>query len=321
MSVSQLFPTDGRKRRKPLQLSIGTPVLAVALPLFLGAVVVAGARDQEEPAPTALAETQGRVWLGPDGKPLPFTRDEEILEFLRTAEVVSLKDIPEGITHPRKVLLQKDGIQMHAVFRDVNEEKAMVRLKSGKTEVGFRDSFVFEPAAYELSRLLGLDNVPPVVPRRVRAQSGSLQVWIEKAMTETVRREKGIKPPDAQQWTRQVSTQRIFDALINNTDRNLGNTLIDSNWKMWLIDHTRAFRIQPELRNQPLLQSCERDLWERLRALNAATVREHLKEFLREQEIDAVLERRQMLVEHFQQLIDERGEENVLIAQEQGKAP
>jgi hypothetical protein len=320
MSVSQLFPTDESKPRKPVPLSLGTPVLAVALSLFLGALGVAGAMDQQESAPTAPAETQGRVWLGPDGKPLPFTRDEEILEFLRTAEIVSMKDVPEGITHPRKVLLKKDGIQMHAVFRDVNEEKAMVRLKSGKTEVGFRDSFVFESAAYELSRLLGLDNVPPVVPRRVRAKSGSLQVWIENAMTETVRREKGLKPPNPQEWTRQVSTQRIFDALINNTDRNLGNTLIDSNWKMWMIDHTRAFRIQPELRNEPLLQSCERALWEKLRALDAAAVKERLKEYLREQEINAVLERRQMLVGHFQKLIDERGEQNVLVAQEQGKA-
>ena len=35
---------------------------------------------------------------------------------------------------------------------------------------------------------------------------------------------------------------RVFDELIANTDRNQGNMLIDKQWKLWLIDHTRGFR-------------------------------------------------------------------------------
>jgi hypothetical protein len=32
---------------------------------------------------------------------------------------------------------------------------------------------------------------------------------------------------------------RAFDQLIYNTDRNLGNLLIDGDWRIWMIDHTR----------------------------------------------------------------------------------
>ena len=40
---------------------------------------------------------------------------------------------------------------------------------------------------------------------------------------------------------------RVFDELIANTDRNLGNMLIDRQWKLWLIDHSRAFRLHETL--------------------------------------------------------------------------
>ena len=36
---------------------------------------------------------------------------------------------------------------------------------------------------------------------------------------------------------------RLFDQLIYNVDRNLGNLVIDKNWTIWMIDHSRAFRL------------------------------------------------------------------------------
>ena len=36
----------------------------------------------------------------------------------------------------------------------------------------YRDAAIFEPAAYELSELLGLDCVPPVIERRIGDQDG-----------------------------------------------------------------------------------------------------------------------------------------------------
>ena len=36
---------------------------------------------------------------------------------------------------------------------------------------------------------------------------------------------------------------RIWDELIQNRDRNQGNILWTHDWTLWLIDHTRAFRL------------------------------------------------------------------------------
>ena len=41
---------------------------------------------------------------------------------------------------------------------------------------------------------------------------------------------------------------RIFNELVYNTDANLGNLLITKDWKIALIDFTRAFRIHKNLR-------------------------------------------------------------------------
>ncbi len=259
-----------------------------------------------------LAASSAGVWLDPEGKPLPFTSDEEVMEFLRTARLIRFRKIPLGVTQPKKALLEKDGVRMHAIFRDVKQDKPRQRLKSGTVVLNFRDSYIFEPAAYELSRLLGLDNVPPVVLREFRGRRGSLQAWVEKAMTEKKRVKDNVTPSDTVFWSKQIHVMRVFDNLIYNTDRNKGNILIDGDWKVWLIDHTRAFRREKELRTPELVIHCDRKLWEKLKSLDEQVVRERLKKFLRSSEIKALMQRRDILVQHIQKLIEEHGESKVL---------
>lgn len=252
------------------------------------------------------------VWLDADGKPLPFQTDEEIMEFLRTAKVMKMKTTSRGITRPSKVLLEKDGIRMNAAFRTVSEQRDLAKLSGGRVEMFFRDDYIFECAAYVLARLLGLDNVPPVVVRRIFGQRGSLQIWVEQAMTETDRLKKKIPPKDAVRWNRQVQIMRIFDHLVFNTDRNQGNILIDQNWKLWMIDHTRAFRRYEDLEGPQNILQCERKLFERLQALDPADVRRQLDPYLYGVEINALLKRRDKIVEIVRQRIAEKGEERAL---------
>ena len=61
-------------------------------------------------------------------------------------------------------------------------------------------------------------------------------------MTERTRLEEKREPPVEQQWKKQLQMMNVFDALVYNTDRNRGNMLITPDWKLWMIDHTRAFR-------------------------------------------------------------------------------
>ena len=255
-------------------------------------------------------------WLDPDGKPLSFQSNVEVEEFLRTAEIISRERIGEGLNNFLKVLLEKDGIRMHAIFRDVHVERSQMPLSDGKISFFFRDDAIFECAAYELAKLLGLDTVPPVVERKIQRTEGTLQAWVENVNTEKDLRETTGIPPSGGinrwRWIMQRQNIHIFDNLIYNEDRNIGNILIEPDWKLWMIDHTRAFRRWKELMNPEQVQFAERSLWEKLQVLDETEVRAKLKDFLKPAEINGLIERKGLLVAHIQKLIDERGEKAVL---------
>ncbi len=252
------------------------------------------------------------VWAGLDGKPLPFTSHEEIKEFLRTAKVVSKHDVDVGVTNPWRLVLERDGVKAQGIFRHVNLYKERwVDPKRG-ARLRWRDYCVYECAAYELSRLLGLDFIPPVVRRRIDKTDGTLQLWVEDALMEKDREEESILPPNSLKFVLQVQVMKIFDDLIYNDDRNSGNMLYDKTWKLWLIDHTRAFRLFEELPGISQLQRCERGLWENLQNLDDELIKERLKGSLNGLEIKGLLKRRVLLVEHYRARIAEKGEAGIL---------
>ncbi|MGH9792999.1 MAG: metallophosphoesterase [Candidatus Acidiferrales bacterium] len=285
-----------------------------------GGLAAAEARQQKaakaKPAGNPAAKAAANVsWMGPEGEPLPFKNASEAEEFLRTAEVVSVRDVGSGITRPKKVLLEKEGVRMHAIFRKVNEDTEEARLATGRKIRNFRDSYVFEIAAYELATMLGIENVPPAVQRSVKGDAGSLQMWIENAMSEVDRQKKKIKPPDVQDWNHQLQTMRLFDLLIYNWDRHMNNMLIDPQWRLWMVDHTRSFRRELDTPYLDQVILCDRTVWQRLRDLDDKTIRDRLGRYLRPGELDALLERRERIVAYLEGIIAARGAETVLFSQ------
>jgi len=284
--------------------------LAILLGVFIVSAAFAGVYEKKPQDSDSSAVV--RVWIGPDGNPLPFQTNQEIEEFLLTAAVVSMKNIPVGVTQPKKVLLEKDGVKMHAVFRNVNIYKSRWT-DVNCTRINFRDYCLYECAAYELSKMLGLYNVPPTVLRRINGKKGTLQIWIENAMMELDRQKKNVQAPDARSWRMQNHMMRIFDNLIFNDDRNQGNMLIDEHWNLWLIDHTRSFRSLSRLPDPKAIRCCEKQLWNMLKNLDESTVKERLGEFLRPPELKALLKRRVKLVEYIEEMIEKRGEKIVVL--------
>ncbi len=293
-------------RRHPLAVLVAG---ALALAPTLAAQEAAATTPAAEPRSDAAG---GVRWKDPDGKPLPFRSDAELLVFLRTADVKSEKHLSGGVTFPTKLLLEKDGVQADAIFRDVNEQSSTPTFGAGRDGMYFRDSYVYEPAAYKLSLMLGLDNVPPATLRKLNHKSGSVQIWVENAMTDKAMKQQGLQPPDLQRWNKQLQMANVFDALIYNTDRNSGNLIITPDWKIWLIDHTRAFRRNPNLQRPDSINQCERHMYEKMKGLDEAAARAVLKEDLSDYELDALFKRRALIVERLDKLIAERGEDKVL---------
>ena len=94
--------------------------------------------------------------------------------------------------------------------------------------------------------------------------------------------------------------RRIFNELVYNTDFNQGNQLITRDWKVWLIDFTRAFGPLMELFRPDNLRQPDEPLLERLRALTPEQVDHRLGSCLTQPERHALLARRDLILEHFE---------------------
>ena len=159
--------------------------------------------------------------------------------------------------------------------------------------------------------------VPASVERTVGGSHAAVTWWVDDVlMTNLERYKKNIQPDNARKWNQQIHVSRVFDQLIYNTDRNLGNLLICRNWDIWLIDHTRAFRIYHHLENPAALVQCDRKLLAKLRELNTAMLMDKLRSYLDRMEIEAILARRDKIVAFFDQKIAEKGEAAVLFTME-----
>ena len=105
---------------------------------------------------------------------------------------------------------------------------------------------------------------------------------------------------------RQLVRAKMFDNLIGNKDPNLGNWLVDGDWHLLLIDHSRAFTSMKTLVHK--IDNVDRGLWEKFLALDEASLQPTLGNWMGKGELRAVLERRDKMKEEIDRLVKQRGE-------------
>lgn len=237
--------------------------------------------------------------------------DEQMDRFLRTAKIVKIKNLSTGVTNSRRATLDDGTIQHDVHVQSIDEHKAKFEGERG-TEMNFVDTWMYNVAAYRLGRLLRVgDMIPMSVERKVDGTRCAVTWWIDNTMMESERVKKQQGAPDPDAWGREMYVVRVFDQLTYNTDRNLTNLLIDPEWHIWMIDHTRAFRLYNTLRSSKDLVQCDRKLLARLRTLNKQEL-DTIKPYLNDGEIKGLLNRRDKIVQFFDDAIKQKGEEAVL---------
>ncbi|HEV3207523.1 MAG TPA: hypothetical protein VGZ28_11265 [Terriglobales bacterium] len=242
----------------------------------------------------------------------PTLTKDQIKQFLLTAKVVKSERSKKGITEPWRLTLSDGTITHDASFQTIDEHKPSMQLASG-TELNFVDSYKYNIAAYQLAELLGLDNLVPVyVERKWRGDTGSLSWWLPVKMDEVERHKQGLTAPDPDAWNKQMYRVRVLDQLVYDNDPNLTNVLIGADWQIWRVDFSRAFRLSKDLRNPGDLVRCDRQLLEKLKALDGNELTERTKHYLTKDEVKALMARRDKIVATFQKLIAEKGENEVL---------
>jgi hypothetical protein len=241
----------------------------------------------------------------------PRTR-EEIEAFMRTAKVKAVRDSPKGVTRPLRLTLSDGTFSHDASFQAIDERKPFMKGADGRSEVNFVDSWRYNLAAYRLAELLGLaEMMPTTIEYRYRNRPGSLTWWMESLMDEGERLKKKVEPPNQALWNEDMLRMRVFMELVHDTDRNLGNVLVSPEWRVLMVDFTRAFRLHAEIQSKDI-ERCDRGLLARLEALTLGAVKQAVGEYLNGSEAEAVMKRRDLIVAHVRALIAERGEDKVL---------
>lgn len=162
-----------------------------------------------------------------------------------------------------------------------------------------------EVAAYELSRALGWEVVPPTVLRDGPLGEGSVQQFVEADFEQhhfTLVEDEVHHP----------ALQRIclLDVLANNTDRKSGHCLLDADGRIWAIDNGLSFHEDPKLRTviwdfggDPI----PGDLLGDLRGLVDRSLPLSLAALLTDTEVEALEERAAALVEAGRFPVDRTG--------------
>jgi hypothetical protein len=250
------------------------------------------------------------VWAQdkPAGTGADWTETQKI-DFLLHAAVVANKHTTKGITDPWRLTLSDGKMKHDGSFQSVDEYKAKMVFDDGHTEFNFRDSYHYNVAAYEVAKLIGMDDMVPVtVERKWNDMKGSLSWWIpDVAMDEGERLQKKTSPPDVDRWNKQMYKIRVLDELVFDTDDNLTNVLITTDWNIWRVDFSRAFRLYKELLKPKDLVMCDRKVFDKLKQLNEARVVAATRNQLSKDEVKALMARRDKIVAFFEKLAAEKG--------------
>ena len=227
----------------------------------------------QAPAPTppqtqaAPAVASAKIWLG---------RNAEFEEFLRQAPFIKFSDVPIGVTRPKRGYFAPGGLVESAAWKI---------LPPGRP-AGYWESYKSEIAAYELDKMLGMDMVPPAVEKRVQGELGAAILWVKP-----VRAWKEVENlPKPDKWNRQAVRMKMFDNLICNADRNAGNLIVDDDWNLYLIDHSRAFITEKKLPFTMI--RIDPEVWDKMLALDEPALMTGLGKWLDRGMVRAMLKRR-----------------------------
>jgi hypothetical protein len=166
----------------------------------------------------------------------PFPEDP--FPLLERGIIEGIELIPWGSNYTFAARLRgEDGACCYAVYKPRRGEVPLRDFPSGTL-------YKREVAAYELTRHLGWDMIPPTIIRQEGPHGiGSLQLYVEPRAGASGQYER-------LRDTHRCDLQRmaIFDLLTNNADRKGGHCLLDVRGHVWGIDHGLTFHHVPKLR-------------------------------------------------------------------------
>jgi hypothetical protein len=229
---------------------------------------------------------------------------EALEKTLREARVKKIeKEILGGRTGPWLVTLDTGAVKQRAVFRHVDRQRPNLT----------PDSYKYDLAAYELTKLLGIELIPPVVEREIDGRPGSLQIFLENCIREKDRKRKKLEPPDPEAFSRSIAGIRVFEYLTYDECQDTDHLFVHTeDWRVCRVDFSEAFAPASDPLPGCEITVCARRLYEGLVKTDEQTIKTTLGRFLNEVEIQGLLTRKDLIIAKIKELIAEKGEQAVL---------
>lgn len=232
--------------------------------------------------------------------------DAQMERFLADAEIMSRTELKRGSQRAEIFELKGGKQRMRSVFKSIDQGK----LRADRPVSRYQH----EIAAYWLDRRLGIGMVPTVIVRTVGGKDGSLRAVIETAIDivsirsytglEQVERDEALRRLaerynlDLKELMGQAAIVRTFDALIGNPGREDEDRLwIPRDRKVALVDHERAFTLNTNVDPSLLCEYLDPNIRLAMQSLQLEELRAGLSRYLSEEQIGALLTRRNRVLE------------------------
>lgn len=248
----------------------------------------------DDPSNKAPSHDPVRKPLHPNG-----FSDETLRDYYSKAKVVSEKPLGDFYTKPLRLSFEHQGIKRKAIFKYLDTDPNLED-KRWKRIGNFADRFIYELAAFELDRLLNLNMIPFTMPYKHNKMNGVLQYWVEDSVSKSdlIKSKSKLSGYCSNDEAKELMV--IFDWLIYNEDRNTGNELYtEDDGQLWLIDHTRAFRVKnnlPEYKRFKPATYLSDSFREKLLSLDSATLQKKVGNYLNRKQIKSLLTRRDLIL-------------------------
>lgn len=286
-----------RFKDRVFRIDVGSVFRGRALALVLEGEEVRVFDPQTLAYSGALRETDlGEGW--PAGhEELP---DDVLERFLARARIEAVSEIRRSGRRFQVVELRGLGLHLRAVFGSVHETASSPAATPPR-------SYRHELAAYHLDRMLGLAFVPVTVERRVKKETGALQLFLESAVDLPYIQDHGrfdllagMEP--------EVRKALVLSALVGSRERmDAAKMLLPAQRRIMLADSTLGFPLTTEVEDILTRRFDEFDpgpcrpmdapLEVALSALTGDALASELGEYLRGEQIAALLGRRDRILE------------------------
>ena len=160
--------------------------------------------------------------------------DQSTCDIIRHGEIVSCQLAPMGSNYTFVVRVQQGEQTSLAIYKPRDGESPLRDFPSGTL-------YKREYAAYLLSKILGWRFIPFTVIREGPYGIGTVQKFVEH---DPRRNYYSLTEANAAQ----LKNIACFDLVANSTDRKPNHLLLDSNGKLWSIDHGLTFHADTKIR-------------------------------------------------------------------------